>query len=241
MKWRNLKSNQEILNYFLEHMEQYGDKYVDGVREALENEFIFSIGEQCVISEFTQIFDLMGAIAPCGNHYVAYLDLLKKCFDINCNILEVGGGSIPTFGKYIALEQLKTGVGTITVYDPMLVSRKKYGCRNLHLHKKEITSNSDIKAYDLIVGIMPCLGTDSMLELIEKFKKDFFIAFCGCDHDAYRLGYYPYGFYRPSYNYYLKYAKKICEENDLGELVVDYLPERFEIPFPIVYNKRKQG
>lgn len=241
MQWKNLKTKEELLNKFLEHMSEYGDKYPDVLRKALFTNFLNSIGDNGVFVEFTQMFDLFDAIAPCGNIYIGFLDLLKKCFDINCNILEVGGGSIPTFGKYLATEQLKSGVGTITIYDPALISRKKYGCRNLHLHKKEVTNKTNIDAYDLVVGIMPCLGTDVMLELIEKYKKDFFIAFCGCDHESYKLGYHPYGFYRPSYKDNIMYAKRICEENNLGELVIDYLPERYEMEYPIIYNKRKQG
>lgn len=241
MDWKSLKNREEILACFKKHMDKYANKYGEGIREELYRYFIDSIGETQIYSEFSQIFDDMGAIAPCTNHYLAYLDMLKNNFDINCNIVEVGGGCIPTFAKYVAQEQLKTGLGTITVYDPQLINRKKYGCRNLHLHRKPVDDKTNLSSFDLIVGIMPCLGTDTTLELIKKYNKDFFLAFCGCDHDSYRLGYYPYGYYRPSYNDYIPYVEQICKENNLGELVVDYLPDRFEINYPIVYNKRKHG
>ena len=241
MDWKPIKSKEEIIADFKKHMDLYASKYGEGIREELNDYFIDSIGNTQIYSEFSQIYDDIGAIAPCTNHYIAYLDMLMKQFNINCNILEVGGGCIPTFARYVSAEQMKTGVGTITVYDSRLISRKKYGCKTMHLHKQDITSKTNISAYDLVVGIMPCLGTDDTLELIKKYKKDFFLALCGCDHDAFKFGYYPYGYYRASYNDYIPYAEKICCENGLGELCVDYLPDRFEIPYPVIYNKRKQG
>ena len=183
-----------------------------------------------------------GLIKPGYNQYIKYLDMLVKNFNINCNILEVGGGVVPIFAKYIAQHQLKTGSGTITVYDSRLLSCDSKEFSNMTLIKEPVVGTTDLSIYDLIIGIMPCLGTDIMLKLIEKYKKDFFIALCGCDHTKYDIEdtYGHYG-YRPSYNDYIIEAKRICEENDLGELVIDYLPGSTSINNPIIFNKRKHG
>lgn len=240
MQWKSLKAKEEIMNKFLEYMYKHGDEYDDVIAKELSENFMDNIGENRVYSEFTQLYDELGALPPCGNAYIAYLDMIIKNFDITGNILEVGGGAIPSFAKKVAKKQIELGKGTITVYDPRLLSVTYEEYPNMILKKQECNNKIDISEYDLLLGIMPCLGTDNMLELIEKYKKDFFVALCGCDHDAYRLGYYKYGFYRPSYYDYINYAKEICEENN-RELVQDFLPDRFDISYPVIYSKRKQG
>lgn len=239
MKWRMLKSREEIEKLYLEHMKNNRSKYDPGLVRFMERDFMNSIGQHRVFSEFTQMFDEFEAIDPRDNMYFYHLQKLKENFDIGCNILEIGGGAIPSFAKKIAREQIKMGTGTITVYDPRLIVSNYPEFNNMTLYRTEFDSTIDISKYDLITGIMPCMGTDEFLDAVRACKKDFYMALCGCDHFADRFGYYQFGFYRPSYNDYLNIANDICEECDLGELVIDYLPDEFEISYPIIYNKRK--
>ena len=182
-----------------------------------------------------------GLIKPGYNQYLLYLKMLVNNFSINCNIIEVGGGIIPIFAKYVAQEQLKTGFGTITVYDPKLLSSNNSEYSNMLLYKEPVTSKTDLSKYDLVIGIMPCLGTDITLKLIEEYSKDFFIVLCGCDHTKYDLNNHGNYGYRPSYNDYIEEARRICDENNLGDLIIDYLPGSSSFNNPIIYNKRKHG
>lgn len=237
-KWESLKRKEYLMKKYDEFMGKYGKFYDDDLKSLFDREFIDSIGERLVPSEFTQLYDKFGAIKDSDNIYLSHLSKLKSAFNLECNILEVGGGYCPTFAAKIASEQIKLGCGKITVYDPNIIvgSIDKY--KNMTLCKNEFTGNTDISKYDLVIGLMPCISTKNIIEALSKTPKDFYIAFCGCDHFAYEYGFYQYGFFRPSYNDDIRALEQIVKENNLGELEIDYLDDKYEIEYPIAYTKK---
>ncbi len=135
-----------------------------------------------------QVYDHLGFINPNNNPYIQFLDILKKKHRLDQDIVEIGGGELPAFSKYIAREQLKLGKGTITVYDPYLEFNKRelhYSYPNLRLVKKEIDLDSDLKPCDLIVSRFACDAAELIVEQADENDYDYFISLCACDHMPY--------------------------------------------------------
>lgn len=206
----------------------------------LINKFDYYYGNDSKPCYYSQIFDELGIIPDDKNVYYGYLSKLKEIFDLSCNILEIGGGYIPSFSQKIALEQIKIGKGTITVCDPLLITKKsKY--KNLHLSKKAFTHKTNISNYDLLVGIFPCSVTLLIIEKALKENKDFFIGLCGCIHN--------YNFDKKIYGYFVKYPdefNRILIEyiNDMviksgrSDIGVTYLSDSYNVSYPIIYSKK---
>ena len=178
-----------------------------------------------------QIYSELDVFDEKENIYMIHLNKIKNIFDINCNVLEVGGGMIPSFGNILAKEQLNIGSGTITVYDPILCTTKpKYG--NLVLKKEAFTKETNINNYNLIVGIMPCDITEEIIRRASKERKNFYIQMCGCTHftreQIYKLGL--------SVEIYQKYIIDLANKL-VGEVSVDKTNNKFGIDYPVLYKK----
>lgn len=236
-KWQSLISSEELKRKYNIFMNRYGSKFTYTMKNEMDNYFVKRVGKYDNPTDFFQLYDHFGALPDENNFYLYHMNAIKDSFNINSNILEIGGGTYPSFARRIASEQLKLGIGTITVYDPRLVTTRCTKYKNLKLYKKKFNSNIDITDYDLLVGIMPCEATEIMIDTIDKYKKDFYIAFCGCGKSV--MGRFFYRFFVPDYDLQIQQLKYICEQNDLGELIVDYLPDKYNVEHPIVYNKRK--
>ena len=237
--WNSQMSIAQVKLLFDDFLSKYISEYDENMSEYIKNNFYKFIGERLVYSELLQIYSDLGIISNNDNHYYAYFEMIKNNFDINCNILEVASGKVPALANIIAKEQLKMGKGTITVYEPGLVDIKsKYS--NMKLCKEEFNDSIDISGFDLVVSIMPCLVTEDVLRSTFRNNKDFFIAFCGCEHYPNLNPYYMYGFPYPSYHNYIYDAKKYNEEYNLGDIIQTKLDDKYEIDYPIIYNKRKK-
>lgn len=239
--WYSKLPEEEIMRKFNNFMKKYGDKYTDYMREQLISHFLENVGERQMYAEFFQLYDHLKIIPENDNQYVYHLSTIKENFDISGNILEIGCGAFPNFGRRIAAEQKRIGKGTITVYDKSLVTKRTTKFQNMKLVAKEFTSEVSIVPYDLIVGIMPCLATDEIIEALYKTPKNFYIAFCGCDHFASRFEYNYMGGYWPipSYNRNIEQLRTLCAEKDLGDLIEFMMPKKFDLDYPVAYNKRK--
>ena len=236
-RWNPLISTEEVKRKYKIFMSRYGNKFSEELKKEMDIHFVKRAGKFDNPTDFFQLYDYFGIVPDDINIYIYYLNSIKEHFNINSNILEVAGGSYPSFARRIAREQFKIGTGTITVYDPKLVTDHSYKYNNLKLHPEVFTSSIDVSNYDLLVGIMPCRATDEMLESIYKYSKDFYIAFCGCN--TYDFNSIFTGMALPSYYNQIDELRYICEEKKLGELVIEHMPDKYNIDYPIVYNKRK--
>ena len=174
--------------------------------------------------------------------YLQHINTIKENFDISGNILEVGAGYYPSFGKKMALEQLKINSGTITLYDEYLAIDKPL-TKNMRLVKDSFSSQTDIKSYDLIVGIMPCEATRIMIQRACEERKDFYIALCSCVNDPVLLDQDPYLRYKPREVYLqliIRMAQEYLDKYDNGTLQIEYMDPKYEQDAPIIYNKRKR-
>ncbi len=163
--------------------------------------------------------------------YQGFLDLLKQEFDINQDIVEIGGGIIPNLAKRIAMAQEK---GTVTVYDPRLGTTKT-DIPNLKLRKEKFTLSTDISKAGLVVAFMPCEATETIIRSATSNKKDFMLGFCeGGPHGDI------FDFYESDDEWLhamLYYAENQIESNNLGTLQKTYF-KKYHDPYPIVWNKR---
>ncbi len=106
--------------------------------------------------------------------------MVSSLYGNDINILEVGGGFYPVFAQYVSnLQRESKGLGSITVYDPRLITEEVEG---LKLHKEKFTSGMDMTPYNLCVGILPCEAIRLIIREATSNEKDFFIAMCGCTH-----------------------------------------------------------
>ena len=177
-----------------------------------------------------QIYDELDMLDPDKNIYEGFVNLLEENFDIDRNIVEIGGGKIPSLAKKIALRQTK---GTITVYDDKLITTES-PFPNLSLEKRRLKSNEILKDADLIMGFMPCEGTQIAIELAKKNQLDFMIAFCegSCQNEL------P-AFIEDDWESGMIYeARKAVRDSYLGELKKVKMKKKYQNPYPIIYNKR---
>lgn len=166
------------------------------------------------------------------NVYLKHLDRIKNIFDIKCNVLEIGGGMLPAFSNMLASEQLKLGKGKVTVYDPMLATTNSKHS-NMKLVKEPFNLNTEIKDFDLVIGIMPCDATEAMVKKVCQNKKDFYLFMCGCTHFTYDQ-ILAYGLGSKSYQ---KYIIDLIESMINDKVNIDTFESRYELDYPILYKK----
>ena len=158
-------------------------------------------------------------------------------YGLDKNIVEVASGVIPSFAKKIYKEQMRLGKGTITIYEPDLLFEKEESCPKMVINRKNFNSTCNIKDSDLIAGLFPCDATEPIIEEACKYDKDFYVAMCGCVH--FRNANIPYSESnsRLYQSYVIDLADRLVSNNK--ELVVDMLDDKYLVPYPIIYTKKK--
>lgn len=176
-----------------------------------------------------QIYDELGFLDSEKNIYDGFVDLLEKNFDINRNIVEIGGGKIPSLAKKIALRQMH---GTITVYDDKLITTDS-NLPNLSLKKRRLHADELLQA-DMIIGFMPCEGTETAIALAKKNRIDFMIALCegSCQNE---MSVFMDDDWESSMIYE---AKKAVRDGNLGQLQKVKMAKKYQNPYPVIYNQR---
>ena len=163
--------------------------------------------------------------------YDGFIQLLKENFDINKSIIEVGGGIIPVLGNRIAKMQ---EAGNVTIYDPRLGTTKT-NIPNLKLKKEKFTADTKVSKSGLIIALMPCEATETIIRTACANNKDFMIAMCeGGPHGDI------YDFYEDEEEWLesmLYYAERLIEDNKMGTLQKTYLKE-YKDPYPVIWNRR---
>lgn len=217
-----------VVNYLLENRDAFSDYDINLILNHLnveENEY----GVPTVVLE---LFDELGILPDGLNSYKYFAELINEQFDIkNKHIVEIGGGVIPRLGKRLALMQER---GTVTVYDPFLYLNNAH-YSNLRLIKRKFYPISNVDNADLLIGLLPCGSSSSIIKSALKHDKDFMIALCdSCNALEYFDGYeedmdWPYNF--------IIQAAKAVEDKNMGKLKVKHIKE-VGMQYPIIYNDR---
>ena len=233
-----MRVNPKLQKKFARFKDKYANQYSLEAWEYIENHFFEDIHSNEVPDILMQVYEELGIFPSGGMFYHKHLKLLKQLFPIDGNIVEIGSGRIPAFANLLAKEQMQIGKGTITLYEPLLVELEaKYP--NMTLHKEYFNENTDINNSDLVVGIMPCEATESILANAIKSKKDFYVAMCGCVHSPLQSMYmFGYGT-SPEI-----YQQQVIEKAQT--LIKEYAPYHMEVTklkntplnYPILYSRR---
>lgn len=140
-------------------------------------------------SVLRQVDASLGVLDSFNNEYLMLFNyLLDNGYDLNGNILEIGGGFYPVLATYIDEYQRKQkckrrlNCGTITVIDPNLGVTS---LGNIILKKDSFSYGCDISGYDLIIAQSPCLLTHDVLNSAIDNGKEFFVTLCKCLIDKY--------------------------------------------------------
>lgn len=230
-------NEEEIAKLYASFCKKYKKLYSPDEWGYIEENFWTYVFSSAAPDILMQIYTELGIESPKGNYYKRQLTNLKRKFDIRCNILDVGSGMIPAFANLLAKEQLELGTGTVTLYEPLLLTTEAKH-RNMTLYKTEFTTNTHIKEFDLLIGILPCEATESIIENACRNQKDFYIAMCGCTH----FEYIPWGMYvtpEMYQDYVIEKTNRLLKEYDNGTLVVEKLEDETDLDYPILYNRKK--
>ena len=117
---------------------------------------------------FRQLLDELNLVTPDKNVYTIFCKFLEELYGLDRDIIEVGGGVIPSLGKKIALKQQK---GSITVYDPRLMNIQTPP--NLVLKREQFTSKTNLSKTNLLIGFTPKEATETIINEACKNNIDF--------------------------------------------------------------------
>lgn len=222
-----LELHYQVLKFLKDHKEDYAEEE----KEMILKNYAWGKKEKVLVPDILrQIYDELDLLSPTKNIYLGFLKLIEKNFSIDGNLVELGGGRIPSLAKKIALQQKN---GTITVYDDKLITTTSKQ-ENLILKKERLKSDTDINA-DLLVAFMPCEGTKTAFSIAKKNNLDFIVAFCegSCHQEETDL------FGDDWENDMLFEARKAVREGNLGTLEMTNM-EEYNNPYLVVYNNRKK-
>ena len=229
-------ANDEVhrVRCIIDYIRENGDAFTDGEKSAILSNLVNDGSIYGIPNILLQIYDELGILNDKNNPYKAFIQLIDEQFGIkDKNIVEIGGGNIPRLGKRIASMQEN---GTITVYDPNLYIKEGVEFPHLKLIKRRFTSIANVSKADVLVGLLPCGSTSTIIKSALRYNKDFMIAMCdSCNFYEYFDSYeedenWPYNF--------IEETRKIVENSGLGKMKVKYVKEIGE-QYPIIYNDRR--
>lgn len=224
---------EEYMRRALKFIEAHKDSYTPREINYITGSFYWGMNNPFASDLLRQIYDEVGITDENVNMYEGFLKILEENFDINTDIIEIGGGIVPSLAKKIALRQKS---GTVTVYDPRLITNIDKP-DNLILKREMFSKNTPIGDTKLIIGFMPCDATTLLIDTACQKKTDFMIALC---EGGMREG---YGWLEEDDEWigFVKYcAERGIETNGLGTLGEASL-EQYRNPYPVIYNKRRKS
>lgn len=189
------------LSYKLKkYLKEYGKYYSPTTLQYVEENFIKEFEESVISTTLLQAYEECGLSDELPtNIYKNFINHIKKDCDIDANLLEVGGGIIPSLAKSLRKEQVS---GSITVMDP-ITKIKEYG--DLKILKRPFSEFTDVSDYSLIFSNFPCKVTDEILRSSYINDIDIYLQLCGCTNG--RSG---------SYNEYISYIISLLNELSNG-------------------------
>lgn len=240
MKAMNAKEQLKYMKKFVDYLNTYGYEYTELAIEFLLESFLLPMSIESTPDILKQIYDELDMLLPEENCYLQFAQLVGETYGWNSHILEIGGGSFPSFSKHMdEFQQSRNSSGTITTYDPRLVVNK---LGNIRLHKEFFSKEMTVESYDLIVGIMPCEATSMIIKKATKEHKEFFLAMCGCIH--YEGLDVPRGIFGPKPITYDEYVEKIYnlarEQEKDGFEVIKEDAKQYSFKYPIIRSQKRR-
>jgi len=217
-------------------MNKYGKYYPEEALRKIEMyKFSSDYAHLCVM---TEIYVMLGFIKDENNPFKIFRSFIEEQYGLDRDILEVACGHIPTLALDIDLNQQKRGSGSIEVCDDALILTTGWG--DVVANKRRISEQSDVSKFSLIVSMLPCEATKTIIKVANKNEIEMVMYQCGCVHDG-----------RDNPNDF-RFTDFIAYRRELRELASDTLPKGFiysepkfpsSSPYhdiPIVMTKRKK-
>ena len=137
-------------------------------------------------NDFFQMFSAIDGLEGRDPYYQTMQEIEQE-FGLDRDIFEVGCGMFPSLARIIAKRQQEIGKGTITAFDPELVTKVVDG---VHLVKEKFTLTTPLPKNALIIGRKPCEATEIMIKAASKNNAELFLKLCYCNHITYKLRIY---------------------------------------------------
>ena len=217
------------VNRFLEENKHgYNDRELEFIR----SNWVHFLDKKFQVDILRQMYSELGFMDDKEDIYHAFIKILEDNFDIDTDIIEVGGGRIPSLAKRIALKQKK---GTITVYDPNLISTDS-PYPNMVLRQQPFTLQTPVKEDQLIIGFMPCEATEKIIYNAKKNNAHFLIALCEGGPHGDEFDYFES---EDEWLYSMLYsARDTADKTEHGPLQITDLKE-YDDPYPVIYTKKR--
>lgn len=239
--------NPFVLKHAVEQLLEENNAYYKQYEiDSIRKKYACGINSFYVPDQLRQIYDELGLVRPDRDIYLGFIELIKKHFSLEQDIVEIGGGYFPRLATKIALQQ-KTG--TITVYDPKLISTTT-NIPNLILKRERFNHETIFdKKPGLMIGYMPCNVAEEKMGIIpcnvaEEMLKcactsdiDFMIALCGCT--TYRDEDMCGESWTSNQANAMYLADGLLSKTTMGRLGITTELEKYKNPNPIIFNKRR--
>ena len=229
--WSPMYSDNEAKEKVLEFLQKYGKNYTDEDLKFITTNFLYLLGIKASDVRVNQIYHEIGAYKKENDPYYGYLNILKKYFSIDCNILDVASGCFPAWAHCIANDQVNLSNGKITLYDPMLVTDKpKF--EKMILKKEFFQMDTSIKSYDLVTSILPYTITNQLLQKLLYDNMNFFVALGNNSGHQNNFDYF-------NKEETIEKVKNYVEKTNQGTLYIEKLGNDYNNHLPILIYKRK--
>ena len=100
-------NEQEALKRFYKFMKKYGHLYQDHERDFINEHFLEFLYSPSCADILMQLYGELGIEPKIGTFYNAHFSRIQELYGLDKNILEVGGGRLPTFANKVAAYQHK--------------------------------------------------------------------------------------------------------------------------------------
>lgn len=162
---------------FYNYIHKYGQYYPPHVLSHIIARFMSQSYYSNAVSDVEyQVYSAIGVYDYQEDCYDKSIKDIKETYDLNVNILEVGCGYYPRVAEKISKIQT---TGRITVMDPRVIPVDNIGVR---INRAAFDKNTEVRGYNLIIGIMPCEATVPIIESACKNDIDMYIQVCDCIH-----------------------------------------------------------
>lgn len=224
----NINKTLKVNRFLEENKHGYNDRELEFIR----SNWVHFLDKKFQVDILRQMYSELGFIDENEDIYHAFIKILEENFDIDTDIIEVGGGRIPSLAKRIALKQKK---GTITVYDPNLISTDS-PYPNMVLRQQPFTLQTPVEKDQLIIAFMPCEATEKIIYNARKNNAHFLIALCEGGPHGDEFDYFESEDEWLSSMLYS--ARDIANKTGHGPLQMSDLKE-FDDPYPVIYTKKR--
>lgn len=118
------------------------------------------------------------------------LEIIKKNFSLDANVLQVGCGKIPVLAELVRREQVRLGRGKIEAWDPhVIIDNKIYPELDKigkAYWKKDFSGHNFLKT-DLCLAVDVCPSNEYFLQLASEHDVNLFMLLCNYSQNLYEM------------------------------------------------------